>query len=102
MRTEWLRETRPTRFEEAYFGWTESRLTREEAARLPGVCPRTFRRCMDRYREEVPDGPIDERLSRVSHRTGRVSIDAPGFPPYLWVVKEWLKHYNRPVSVTEV
>ena len=33
-RTEWLQETRRMRFEEAYEGWTESRLTQEEAALL--------------------------------------------------------------------
>ncbi len=33
-RTEWLQETKQMRFEEAYSGWTERRLTQEEAARL--------------------------------------------------------------------
>ena len=37
-RTEWLQETRMARFEEAYGGWTESRLTQEEAARLLVSC----------------------------------------------------------------
>ncbi len=37
-----------TRFEEAWSGWTESRLTQEEAARVLGVCERTFRRWIDR------------------------------------------------------
>ena len=37
------------RFEEAYGGWQERRLTQEEAARLAGVCERTFRRYQDRY-----------------------------------------------------
>ena len=45
--TEWLQETRLMRFEQAYEGWTEKRLTQEEAARLLGVCPRTFRRTID-------------------------------------------------------
>ena len=35
------------RFEEAYEGWTENRLTQEEAARLLGVCSRTFRRTIN-------------------------------------------------------
>ena len=39
------------RFEEAYEGWTESRLTQIDAAQLLGVCPRTFRRCINRYEE---------------------------------------------------
>ena len=50
--TELLQEIRLMRFEEAYGGWTESRLTQEEAARLPGVCERTFRRYIDRYEED--------------------------------------------------
>ena len=33
-RTEWLQETRKMRFEEAYAGWSNGRLTQEEAARL--------------------------------------------------------------------
>ena len=33
---------------EAYQGWTERRLTQEEAAQLLGVCARTFRRYIDR------------------------------------------------------
>ena len=35
------------RFKEAYGGWQERRLTQEEAARLLGVCERTFRRYPD-------------------------------------------------------
>jgi hypothetical protein len=35
--TEWFRETRKMRFEEAYAGWSNGWLTQEEAARLPGV-----------------------------------------------------------------
>ena len=50
-RTELLQEVRKMRFEEAYGGWQERRLTQEEAARLLGVCERTFRRYVDRYEE---------------------------------------------------
>ena len=68
-RTELLQETRLMRFEEAYDGWTESRLTQEEeAARLLGLCERTFRRYIDHYEEAGLDGLIDKRLSQVSHR----------------------------------
>ena len=31
-------------FEEVYSVWTKRRLTQEEAGRLLGICPRTFRR----------------------------------------------------------
>ena len=67
-RTEWLQETRRMRFEEAYEGWTQRRLSQEEAARLLGVCARTFRRYIDRYEEAGLDGLCDKRLSQVSHR----------------------------------
>ena len=65
-RTEWLQETRMLRFGEALEAWTESRLTQEEAARLLGVCSRTFRRYVDRYEESGIDGLVDKRVSEVS------------------------------------
>src|SRR5882762_6419275 len=43
-RARWLQETRKMRFEETYTDWQEKRLTQAEAARLLGVCERTFRR----------------------------------------------------------
>lgn len=67
-RTEWLQETRRMRFEEAYGGWQASRLTQEEAARLLGVCDRTFRRYVDRYEEEGFEGLMDKRLTQPSAR----------------------------------
>jgi hypothetical protein len=60
------------RFEEAYAGWSDGRLTQEEAARLLGVCDRTFRRYLDRFHEEGLDGLIDKRLSQVSQRRAPV------------------------------
>ena len=66
---EWLQEIKKMRFEEAYSGW-ERRLTQEDAARLLGVCARTFRRYM--YEEEGLDGLVDKRLSQVSHRRAPV------------------------------
>jgi hypothetical protein len=60
------------RFEEGYGGWQQGRLTQEEAARLLGVCERTFRRHIDRYEDEGLDGLIDKRLSQVSHRQAPV------------------------------
>jgi len=39
------------RFEEAYYGWAERRLTQGEAARLLGVCDRTFWRYINQYEE---------------------------------------------------
>jgi len=37
---EWLQEVRMKRFEEAYDGWIENRLSQEEAARILGVSDR--------------------------------------------------------------
>ena len=54
-RTEVLQEMRKLRFNEAYSGWTKNRLTQEEAARLLGVCDRTFRRYINRYEEYGED-----------------------------------------------
>jgi transposase len=60
------------RFEEAYTSWQDKRLTQEEAARLLGVCERTFRRHIDRYEEAGLDGLIDRRIEEVSHRKAPV------------------------------
>lgn len=60
------------RFEEAYDGWKERRLTQEEAARLLGICDRTFRRHIDRYEEAGLEGLMDKRLNQLSHRRAPV------------------------------
>lgn len=72
-RTQLLQEIRKMRFEEAYAGWQEGRLRQEEAARLLGVCERTFRRYIDRYEESGVEGLIDRRLEQVSHRRAPVN-----------------------------
>lgn len=56
------------RFEEAYTGWNEGRLTQAEAAQLLGMCERTFRRHLVRYEAEGLEGLIDRRLEQVSQR----------------------------------
>jgi len=61
-RTELLQEVRKMRFEEVYSGWQRRHLTQEEAARVLGVCQRTFRRLVDRYEESGLEGLIDRRL----------------------------------------
>jgi transposase len=62
------------RFEEAYEGWQQSRLTQAEAASLLGVSERTFRRYLCRYEENGLEGLIDQRLEQVSHR--KAPVDA--------------------------
>jgi len=88
------------RFEEAYGGWTESRLTQEEAALLLGVCARTFRRYIDRYEEEGLDGLIDKRLSQVSCRRAPVDevmrmVDRYRNRHRGWNVKHYYSWYKR-------
>jgi len=60
------------RFEEAYEGWNEGRLTQAEAALILGVCERSFRRYMVRYEADGLDGLIDRRLEQVSNRQAPV------------------------------
>jgi transposase len=71
-RTELMQEIREMRFEEVYEGWTESRLTQDEAARLLGVCGRTFRHYINRYEDNGLDGLLDKRLTQVSLRRAPV------------------------------
>jgi len=72
-RTEMLQEIRKMRFKEAYEGWQEGRLSQEEAARILGICDRSFRRHRDRYEEQGMEGLLDKRLNQVSHR--RAAVD---------------------------
>lgn len=60
------------RFEEAYAGWNEGRLTQEEAARLLGVGERSFRRYLVRYAADGLEGLIDHRLEQASNRRAPV------------------------------
>ena len=71
-RTELLQEIRKMRFEEIYEIWTEKRLTQEDAARMLGICSRTFRRYIDRYEEYGLEGLKDKRLEQVSSRRAPV------------------------------
>ena len=50
------------RFEETYEGWNAGRLTQFEAARILGMCERSFRRYLLRYEAEGLEGLIDRRL----------------------------------------
>ncbi len=69
---EWLQEARMRRFEEAYDGWVEKRLSQEEAARILGVSDRTFRRYVEKYDDGGLEALADRRLSQTSHRKAPV------------------------------
>ena len=99
-RTQVLQEIRRMRFAEAYGGWQERRLTQEEAARLLGVCERTFRRYVDRYEDEGLDGLADKRLGQVSARRAPVDEVVRTEALYRerydgWNVKHFHSSYRR-------
>ena len=60
------------RFEEAYEGWSEGRLTQTAAAQILGMCERSFRRYLSRYEAEGLEGLLDRRLEHVSYRKAPV------------------------------
>lgn len=75
-RTRFVQETRKMRFQEAYEGWTEGRLTQAEAALLLGQCERSFRRHVERYATDGLEGLLDKRLSQISkRRAGGAEVD---------------------------
>jgi len=60
------------RFVEAYENYKSGRITQEDAAKLLGVCDRTFRRYMNKYDEGGLDALLDKRLTQASHRCAPV------------------------------
>ncbi len=99
-RTELLQEIRKMRFEEIYSSWTENRLSQEEAARILGVCSRTFRRYIDRYEDSGLKGLSDKRLSQISHRRAPVDeamtlVERYGSRYRGWNVKHFYSWYKR-------
>ena len=62
------------RFEEAYAGWNQGRLTQEEALTREGCwgCDRSFRRYLERFEADGLEGLADRRLSQVSQRRAPV------------------------------
>lgn len=88
------------RFEETYEGWNEGRLTQAEAARILGVCERSFRRYIWRYEAEGMDGLIDRRLEQVSNRQAPVDEVLALTDEYRrrymgWNVKHFHSWYKR-------
>ena len=71
-----------------------------EAARLLGVCERTFRRYVDRYEDEGLDGLVDRRLGQVSARRAPVDEVVRAEALYRerydgWSVKHFYSFYRR-------
>ena len=76
-RTQLLQEVRKVQFLEVLSIWTEGRMGQEEAARMLGVCSRTFRRYIERYHEAGLEGLADKRLSQASARKAPVDESWP-------------------------
>lgn len=94
-RTEVLQEVRKMRFEEAYYGWQEGRLSQQEAAVFLGMCDRTFRRYRDRYEFCGMDGLMDKRLSQASHRRAPVDEVMALQDKYKSEYRGWnVKHFH--------
>lgn len=94
-RTELLQGIRIMRFEEVYGVWTESRLNQEEAARILGVCTRTFRRYIDRYEESGIEGLLDKRLTQASSRRAPVDEVIALVEQYKGRYRGWnVKHFH--------
>lgn len=88
------------RFEEAYAGWNEGRLTQAEAARLLGVGERSFRRYLVRYEAEGLEGLIDHRIDQMSNRAAAVDEVMAMTERYRrdhsgWNVKHFHSWYQR-------
>ena len=99
-RTEVLQEIRRMRFEEAYLGWSEDRLTQAKAAEILGVCERTFRRYIHRYEDFGAEGLSDRRLTQASFRRAPVDevmavVDRYKTRHRGWNVKHFYSWYRR-------
>jgi hypothetical protein len=99
-RTDLLREIRKMRFEEAYEGWREKRLTQEEAGEVLGMSERNFRRYVVRYEAEGLEGLIDQRIEQVSSRRAPVDEVLAVVEKYQswhdgWNVKHFHSWYRR-------
>jgi transposase len=99
-RTELLQEVRQMRFEEAYGGWKRGRLTQEEAARILGVCDRTFRRYTQRFDDGGMEALLDKRISQASHRLAPVDEVMALAERYRkryigWNARHFHSHYQR-------
>ena len=88
------------RFEEAYEGWSEGRLTQAAAAQILGMCERSFRRYLSRYEADGLEGLLDRRLEHVSNRRAPVDEVMALTEQYRnrhigWNVKHFHSWYKR-------
>ena len=82
-------------FKEAYEGWHAGVLTQTEAARLLGMCDRSFRRYLARYEECDLQGLIDKRIEQVSHRRAPVDEVMKLVSLYSTQYEGWnVKHFH--------
>lgn len=99
-RTELLQEVRQMRFEEAYGSWKRKSLTQEEAARILGVCDRTFRRYIQRFDDGGMEALLDKRITQASHRLAPVDEVMALAERYRkrytgWNARHFHSHYRR-------
>lgn len=88
------------RWQEAYEGWDEGRLTQAEAAGLLGMCERSFRRYLVRYEAQGLEGLIDRRVEQISNRRAPVDEVMALTTQYQqrhhgWNVKHFHSWYRR-------
>ena len=88
------------RFEEAYGDWKRGKLTQEEAARILGVCDRTFRRYTQRFDDGGLEALLDKRITQASHRRAPVdevlALAARYRKRYTgWNARHFHSHYRR-------
>jgi transposase InsO family protein len=98
--TKLLQEIRMMRFNEAYDGWKDGRLTQEEAGRLLGMSERNFRRYIGRFNDEGEAGLMDKRLTQASSRCAPVDevlrlTDLYSSRYNGWNVKHFFGFYRR-------
>ena len=83
------------RFEEAYQGWETGGLTQAEAAMVLGLCERSFRRHVDRYKADGLEGLLDKRLSQISKRRASVAEVDRVVPTYKSGFADWnVAHFH--------
>ena len=82
-RTELLQEIRKTGFEQAHESWESGRLTQAEAARLLGVCERTFRRYLVCFEAAGLEGLLDRRLEQAFTKRAPLDETTPVTPTRL-------------------